>query len=209
MDSRTITEQLMHLGRIVSGDGLVEGLTPGQWAILRYFAHANRFSQTPSAFAAFHGITRGSASQAIKSMVTQGYLHQARSKADGRSVRLGLTIRPEPWWSTIQSKSWSRRWRLYLQASGEAFPVFYSACWGASPLRRVSRILAFAKAVRISLTAAAVRKVGPSIYARSSRNRSWKKIWAGSASISLRKSLRPKLGSACDDPSLHGSCKYC
>ncbi|WP_373009103.1 MarR family winged helix-turn-helix transcriptional regulator [Hyphomonas sp.] len=91
MNSSTITEQLIHLGRIASGDGLVEGLTPGQWAILRYFAHANRFSQTPSAFAAFHGITRGTASQAIKSLVTQGYLHQARSKADGRSVRLGLT----------------------------------------------------------------------------------------------------------------------
>jgi DNA-binding MarR family transcriptional regulator len=91
MDSRTITEQLMHLGRIASGDGLVEGLTPGQWAILRYFAHANRFSQTPSAFAAFHDTTRGTASQAIKSMVVRGYLHQARSKSDGRSVRLGLT----------------------------------------------------------------------------------------------------------------------
>ncbi len=58
MASSTITEQLMHLGRIASGDGLVEGLTPGQWAILRYFSYANRFSQTPSAFAAFHGTTR-------------------------------------------------------------------------------------------------------------------------------------------------------
>jgi len=91
MNSSTITEQLIHLGRIASGDGLVEGLTPSQWAILRYFAHANRFSQTPSAFAAFHGTTRGTASQAIKSLVARGYLHQARSKADGRSVRLGLT----------------------------------------------------------------------------------------------------------------------
>ena len=95
MDSSTITEQLMHLGRIASGDGLVEGLTPGQWAILRYFAHANRFSQTPSAFAAFHGTTRGSASQAIKSLVKKGYLHQARSESDGRSVRLGLTDKAE------------------------------------------------------------------------------------------------------------------
>jgi DNA-binding MarR family transcriptional regulator len=91
MESRAITEQLMHLGRIASGDGLVGGLTPSQWAILRYFARANRFSQTPSAFAAFHGTTRGTASQAIKSLVARGYLHQTRSKADGRSVRLGLT----------------------------------------------------------------------------------------------------------------------
>ncbi|MFT5774465.1 MarR family winged helix-turn-helix transcriptional regulator [Hyphomonas sp.] len=90
MDSRVIAELVVHLGRIASGDGLVEGLTPGQWAVLRYVARANRFSRTPSAFAAFHGTTRGTASQAIKSLVTQGYLLQTRSETDGRSVRLDL-----------------------------------------------------------------------------------------------------------------------
>lgn len=91
MDSRIIAELIVHLGRITSGDGLVEGLTPGQWSVLRYFARANRFSRTPSAFAAFHSTTRGTVSQAIKSLVTQGYLRQTRSEADGRSVRLDLT----------------------------------------------------------------------------------------------------------------------
>jgi len=91
MDSRNIAELIVHLGRITSGDGLVEGLTPGQWSVLRYFARANRFSRTPSAFAAFHSTTRGTVSQAIKSLVTQGYLIQTRSETDGRSVRLDLT----------------------------------------------------------------------------------------------------------------------
>ncbi|MFT5487633.1 MAG: DNA-binding MarR family transcriptional regulator [Paracoccaceae bacterium] len=91
MDSRVIAESILHLGRIASGDGLVGGLTSGQWAVLRYFARANRFSRVPSAFAAFHGTTRGTASQAIKSLVVQGYLKQTRSKTDGRSVRLDLT----------------------------------------------------------------------------------------------------------------------
>ena len=91
MDSRVIAELVVHLGRIASGDGLVEGLTPGQWAVLRYFARANRFSRTPSAFAAFHSTTRGTASQAIKSLVAQGYLRQTRSETDGRGVRLDLT----------------------------------------------------------------------------------------------------------------------
>lgn len=90
MDSRVIAELLVHLGRIASGDDLVAGLTPGQWAVLRYFARANRFSRTPSAFAAFHGTTRGTASQAIKNLVRQGYLRQTRSDTDGRSVRLDL-----------------------------------------------------------------------------------------------------------------------
>jgi len=91
MDGRVIAEMILHLGRIASGDGLVEGLTSGQWTVLRYFARANRFSRTPSAFAAFHGTTRGTASQVIKSLVAQVYLRQSQSKTDGRSVRLDLT----------------------------------------------------------------------------------------------------------------------
>ena len=91
MDSRIIAELVLHLGRIASGEGLVEGLTPAQWAVLRYFARANRFSRTPSAFAAFHGTTRGTASQTIKSLETLGYLTRMRSEDDRRSVRLVLT----------------------------------------------------------------------------------------------------------------------
>ncbi len=91
MDGRVIAEQILHLGRIASREALMEGLTPAQWAVLRYFARANRFSRTPSAFAAFHGTTRGTASQTIKSLETQAYLTRTRSVADGRSTRLDLT----------------------------------------------------------------------------------------------------------------------
>jgi DNA-binding MarR family transcriptional regulator len=91
MDSRAIAELILHLGRIASAEALVEGLTPAQWAGLRYFAQANRFSRTPSAFAAFLATTRGTASQTIKSLETQGYLTRMRSEDDRRSVRLVLT----------------------------------------------------------------------------------------------------------------------
>ena len=91
MDSRVIAELVLRLGCIASGEGLVKGLTPAQWTVLRYFARANRFSRTPSAFAAFHGTTRGTASQTIKKLETQGYLTRTRSEADGRSTRLDLT----------------------------------------------------------------------------------------------------------------------
>ena len=91
MNSRAIAELVFHLGRIASGEGLVEVLSAAQWAALRYFAQANRFSRTPSAFAAFHGTTRGTASQTIKSLETQGYLTRMRSDEDRRSVRLVLT----------------------------------------------------------------------------------------------------------------------
>ena len=91
MDSRVIAELVLRLGCIASGEGLVKGLTPAQWTVLRYFARANRFSRTPSAFAAFQGTTRGTASQTIKNLETQGYLTRTRSAADGRSIRLDLT----------------------------------------------------------------------------------------------------------------------
>jgi len=91
MNSRAIAELVFHLGRIASGEGIVEGLTAAQWAALRYFSQANRFSRTPSAFATFHGTTRGTASQTIKSIETQGYLTRMRSKDDKRSVQLVLT----------------------------------------------------------------------------------------------------------------------
>jgi DNA-binding MarR family transcriptional regulator len=91
MNSRAIAELVFHMGRIASGEGLAQGLTAAQWAALRYFAQANRFSRTPSAFAAFHATTRGTASQTIKSLETQGYLTRMRSEEDRRSVRLVLT----------------------------------------------------------------------------------------------------------------------
>ncbi|MFT5561173.1 MAG: DNA-binding MarR family transcriptional regulator [Candidatus Azotimanducaceae bacterium] len=91
MNSRSIAELVFHLGRIATGEGLVEGLTAAQWAALRYFSQANRFSRTPSAFAAFHGTTRGTASQTIKSLESQGYLTRMRSEDDRRSFRLVLT----------------------------------------------------------------------------------------------------------------------
>ncbi|MDY7549107.1 MarR family transcriptional regulator [Glaciimonas sp. CA11.2] len=91
MDSRGIAELFLHLGRIGFGEGFAKGLTAAQWTVLRYFARANRFSRTPSAFATFHGTTRGTASQTIKNLETQGYLTRLRSEIDGRSARLDLT----------------------------------------------------------------------------------------------------------------------
>ncbi len=91
MSGRTVAELVAHLGRIAHGEGFVDDLTPAQWSALRYFSGANRFSRAPSAFAEYHGTTRGTASQTIKSLVSQGYLIRRRSEADGRSAQLDLT----------------------------------------------------------------------------------------------------------------------
>jgi DNA-binding MarR family transcriptional regulator len=87
----TAAEMMAHLARLAHGEGFVCGLTAAQWTALRYFAHANRFSRTVSAFANYHATTRGTASQTVKSLVSQGYLTRTRSESDGRSARFDLT----------------------------------------------------------------------------------------------------------------------
>ena len=91
MSARETAELLLQVGRLVQAEGYDGELSPAQWMALRFFARANSFSRTPSAFAEFQATTRGTASQAIKSLEAGGYLIRQRSEADGRSVSLRLT----------------------------------------------------------------------------------------------------------------------
>jgi len=91
MSARETAELLLLVGRLVQADGYEGELSPAQWMALRFFARANSFSRTPSAFAEFQATTRGTASQAIKALEAGGYLIRQRSQADGRSVTLRLT----------------------------------------------------------------------------------------------------------------------
>lgn len=91
MSARETAELLLLVGRLVQAEGYHGELRPAQWMALRFFARANSFSRTPSAFAEFQATTRGTASQAIKALENGGYLVRQRSEADGRSVSLRLT----------------------------------------------------------------------------------------------------------------------
>ena len=91
MSVRETAELLLLVGRLVQADGYEGDLSPAQWMALRFFARANSFSRTPSAFAEFQATTRGTASQAIKALEAGGYLVRQRSQADGRSITLRLT----------------------------------------------------------------------------------------------------------------------
>jgi len=79
------------VGRLVQAEGYDGELSPAQWMALRFFARANPFSRTPSAFAEFQATTRGTATQAIKALEAGGYLVRQPFKTDGRSVSLLLT----------------------------------------------------------------------------------------------------------------------
>jgi DNA-binding MarR family transcriptional regulator len=78
-------------GRLGIGAAPAQNLTAAQWTALRYFARANRFSRTPSAFSEFHATTRGTASQTVKSLVTLGLLSRQMHETDGRSTVMEVT----------------------------------------------------------------------------------------------------------------------
>ena len=71
--------------------GPPHNLTAAQWTALRYFASANRFSRTPSAFSDFHATTRGTASQTVKSLVGLGLRARQTPATDGRSTVIDVT----------------------------------------------------------------------------------------------------------------------
>ena len=93
VSERAVAELIEQLGRRAYGDAFTEGLNPAQWTALRYFGRANRFSRTVSAFALYHGTTRGTASQTVKVLVEKGYLRRRPVKTDQRSFRLELTVK--------------------------------------------------------------------------------------------------------------------
>lgn len=88
--SERIADLLIHLGRR-SVQSSASQLTSAQWAALRFFDHANSFSRQPSAFASYHGTTRGTASQTVKSLVKLGYLERSTDPDDRRSAVFNVT----------------------------------------------------------------------------------------------------------------------
>jgi DNA-binding MarR family transcriptional regulator len=122
--ARELAELLLQLGRRAYADGAGGNLSAAQWAALRYFARANRFSRTVSGFAGFHATTRGTASQTVKSLVKRGYLERARSERDGRSVLFKLTaqarrrLRQDPFDALVRAATQLGR-RQLASLSGE------------------------------------------------------------------------------------------
>ena len=93
--SELTADLIIHAANLASGSHRAPSLSAAQWAALRFFARANDISRTPSAFASFHGTTRGTASQTVKSLVQKGYLYRQRSAEDGRRKELHLTTAGE------------------------------------------------------------------------------------------------------------------
>ncbi len=89
-ENEDLADLIVHLARLGQSAGDAS-LTAAQWTALRYFARANRFSRTPSAFSEFHATTRGTASQTVKSLVALGLLARHSHGSDGRSTLIEVT----------------------------------------------------------------------------------------------------------------------
>ena len=88
---RQVAELVEQLGHCACSEAFRGGLNPAQWSALRYFGRANRFSRTVSAFARYHGTTRGTASQTVRALVQKGLLRRRPARHDQRSFHLELT----------------------------------------------------------------------------------------------------------------------
>lgn len=86
-------ELLLHLSRRLEQRGYAEGLTPAQWSLLRYVGGANISACTVTAFAAFHSVQQGSASQTVATLVKKHLLAIEPSEQDGRVKLMRLTAK--------------------------------------------------------------------------------------------------------------------
>ena len=86
-----IAELVGRLGRMAHALQFTVGLNPAQWEALRFLAHANRYSRTPTALAEYLGTTKGTVSQTLIALESKGYIRRARSKSDRRVIELELT----------------------------------------------------------------------------------------------------------------------
>lgn len=89
--AETVAGLVERLSHCAYGNAYKDGLKPAQWAALRFFARANRFSKTATAFANYQGITPAAASQTISVLVQKSLLKRTRDDKDKRKHHLDLT----------------------------------------------------------------------------------------------------------------------
>lgn len=90
-DLTRIRELFDRIARVSSAEEWSEELNPAQRSALSYLARANRFSRAPSNVADYLCTTRGTASQTLKALERKGFVRQARSPADKRSISCDVT----------------------------------------------------------------------------------------------------------------------
>ncbi len=92
-NSRRIAALLERIGRLLTTEAHAEGLLPVHWETLRYLKRANRFSRNAAALTAYLGLTKGTVSQTLTTLVSKGLIKRNVDHQDRRSKHLTLTAR--------------------------------------------------------------------------------------------------------------------
>ena len=90
-DLTDINDLVERLARFSAADNWAEALNPPQRAALSHLSRANRVSRCPYHVADYMAVTRGTASQTLKSLVRKNMIKAQRSVSEGRSVLYRLT----------------------------------------------------------------------------------------------------------------------
>lgn len=84
-------EVISQIVRLTSGPSFVGGLNPAQWAALRYFGRVGLQACTVTAFARYHGTSKGTASQTIAALTRKGMVERRQDDNDRRLIHFVLT----------------------------------------------------------------------------------------------------------------------
>ena len=95
MNSEAIYEYLERIANLIRTDvrrkGTGNGLQPVQLEALHYLSRCNRYSNTPVAVAEFLGLTKGTVSQTLGVLESNGLIEKRTDSHDRRVVHLSLT----------------------------------------------------------------------------------------------------------------------
>ena len=86
-----IAELLISCSTHVYSLSHAEGLTPAQWAALRYFASANAGAANLASFVTHHGTTKGTASRTVSRLVQRDLLVRTQDGLDKRRQIIQVT----------------------------------------------------------------------------------------------------------------------
>lgn len=91
ISSLATAEVISQIVRLTSGPSFVGGLNPAQWAALRYFGRVGLSACGVTAFARYHGTSKGTASQTIAALTRKGLVKRIQNPDDRRLIHFTLS----------------------------------------------------------------------------------------------------------------------
>jgi DNA-binding MarR family transcriptional regulator len=89
----SVAELLEYLSERIYSANFSGGLKPAQWAALRYLRRANSSARSITAFAKFHAVSKGAASQTMKALITKRLVEVESHHEDRRRKPLRITTK--------------------------------------------------------------------------------------------------------------------